>query len=194
MMSTRTLLLLGVILVALNGCDAINSDTSDDSLAGGDSIYTVGDNEAQSEEELFTTKHHVLNLSHPIDNDEQAAVSLNDAQGQWLLINYWAQWCRPCLKEIPDLNALNDQADITVWGVNFDGLQGDELRKSMTAMGIKFSVLLDNPAKIFGFEQPKVLPATYMIDPTRKNFHALLGEQSQESIKEVMKEMSESIR
>jgi thiol-disulfide isomerase/thioredoxin len=45
-------------------------------------------------------------------------------QGQWLIINYWAEWCAPCRKEIPELNELHhDGADagVVVLGVNFDG-------------------------------------------------------------------------
>src|SRR3546814_7187463 len=52
-------------------------------------------------------------------------------EGQWLVINYWAEWCAPCRTEIPELNALDKQLksqSASVLGVNFDGLRGSELR------------------------------------------------------------------
>ena len=30
--------------------------------------------------------------------------NINDLNGNWILINYWADWCAPCIKEIPELN------------------------------------------------------------------------------------------
>ncbi len=44
--------------------------------------------------------------------------------GQWLVINYWAEWCAPCRKEIPELNHLAEEGKakgFRVLGVNFDG-------------------------------------------------------------------------
>ena len=48
-------------------------------------------------------------------------VSLSDYRGQWVVVNYWAIWCKPCVKEIPDLAALHDRReDVTVLGLAFD--------------------------------------------------------------------------
>ena len=46
-----------------------------------------------------------------------------------IVINYWAVWCAPCRKEIPELNELASHyaETVTVVGVNFDGSQGQEL-------------------------------------------------------------------
>src|SRR5690554_8199665 len=48
-------------------------------------------------------------------------------RGQWVLVNYWAEWCKPCLEEIPELNELDKAPDIAVLGVNFDGVTGAPL-------------------------------------------------------------------
>ena len=46
---------------------------------------------------------------------------LDTYRGQWLYVNYWAEWCAPCLEEIPELNAFH-RADngAEVLGINFD--------------------------------------------------------------------------
>ena len=52
------------------------------------------------------------------------AVDWDSYRGQWVLVNYWAEWCKPCLEEIPELNHLDKSPGISVLGVNFDGVEG----------------------------------------------------------------------
>ncbi|WP_025126996.1 TlpA disulfide reductase family protein [Pseudomonas sp. PH1b] len=100
---------------------------------------------------------------------------------QWLVLNYWAEWCGPCRTEIPELNALNEQLkgqSATVLGVNFDNVQGDELKSASEKLGIKFTVLAQNPAEIFDLPRSEALPVTYIIDDKGKVREQLLGEQT----------------
>ena len=102
-------------------------------------------------------------------------------EGQWLLINYWAEWCAPCRSEIPQLNALADQLggqSASVLGVNFDGLQGAQLQAAVQAMGIEFTVLEQDPAARYGLPRTEVLPATYIVDGQGRLRERLLGEQT----------------
>ncbi|MHA6494760.1 TlpA disulfide reductase family protein [Pseudomonas borbori] len=108
-------------------------------------------------------------------------VAAERLEGQWLVINYWAQWCAPCRSEIPELNTLAGQlADqsVTVLGVNFDGLQGDELAKASQELGIEFTVLAEDPAPRFNLPRSEVLPVTYLVDPQGQMRERLLGEQT----------------
>ncbi len=100
---------------------------------------------------------------------------------QWLVINYWAEWCGPCRTEIPELNALATQVDpatVGVFGVNFDGLQGAELKRAVEALGIEFTVLAQDPASRYGLPRSQVLPATYIVDARGQLRERLLGEQT----------------
>lgn len=110
-------------------------------------------------------------------------VTPESLRGQWLVINYWAEWCAPCRKEIPELNALPERIDnVRVLGVNFDGLRDEALRKAADEMGIAFTVLADNPAGYFGLEPSGVLPVTYLVDERGKVRERLLGEQTAEGL------------
>ncbi|WP_256573142.1 TlpA disulfide reductase family protein [Pseudomonas sp. CC6-YY-74] len=102
-------------------------------------------------------------------------------EGQWLVINYWAEWCAPCRSEIPELNALAVELEaqsVSVLGVNFDGLQGAELAKASDAMGIEFTVLEQDPAARYGLPPNAVLPVTYIVDDRGQMREHLLGEQT----------------
>ncbi|MGE8359442.1 TlpA disulfide reductase family protein [Pseudomonas sp.] len=101
--------------------------------------------------------------------------------GQWLVINYWAEWCAPCRTEIPELNALEKQfknQSASVLGVNFDGLRGEELSKASQDMGIEFTVLEDDPAARYELPRSEALPVTYIIDDKGRMRERLLGEQT----------------
>lgn len=112
-----------------------------------------------------------------------AVVTPQSLQGQWLVINYWAEWCAPCRKEIPELNALPEHIDgVRVLGVNFDGLRDEALRRAADGMGIAFTVLADNPAEYFKLPPTGVLPVTYLVDERGKVRERRLGEQTAEGL------------
>lgn len=109
-------------------------------------------------------------------------VAVERLEGQWLVINYWAQWCAPCRTEIPELNALDKQQAAQVLGVNFDALQGDKLSQAAQDMGIAFTVLAQDPAERYQLPRSEVLPVTYIVDDQGRLRERLLGEQTAASL------------
>lgn len=108
-------------------------------------------------------------------------------ENQWLVINYWAEWCAPCRTEIPELNALAEQLrgqGVQVMGVNFDGLQGAELEKASRQMGIGFTVLAQDPSERFKLPRSEALPVTYILDARGQVRERLLGEQTAKGLSE----------
>ena len=110
------------------------------------------------------------------------APALDDLRGQWVVINYWASWCKPCIEEIPQLNALDAQyAQVTVLGVNYDGVSGAELEQQRQTLGVAFASVED-PAAQLGMPRPVVLPTTLILDPQGQLVATLLGPQTLESL------------
>mgnify|MGYP006421934939 CR=1 FL=1 len=101
-----------------------------------------------------------------------------EQRGDWVFVNYWAEWCKPCYEEIPELNRLDKQSGVTVLGVNYDGEKGESLRSLMQDMGIEFRVFQSDPAGTFGWDRPVSLPATMIMNPQGELLEARLGRQS----------------
>ena len=104
---------------------------------------------------------------------------------RWLVINYWAEWCAPCRKEIPELNLLHSERSTTgavVLGVNYDALRGESLTSLIDEMGIEFPVLLADPRARWDVEQPAVLPSTIIVKPSGELSQVLVGPQHYEDL------------
>ena len=109
--------------------------------------------------------------------------AVEDFRGSWLFVNYWAEWCAPCLEEIPELNELHEEsAEVFVVGVNFDQLDADTMRPQVEQLGIRFPVTVGDPGEVLGVVMPEVLPSTYVFAPSGEMVRVLRGPQTLEAL------------
>lgn len=121
--------------------------------------------------------------TNPLRLDDGSVTSPTQWQGDWVAINYWADWCGPCREEVPELNELNEaEGGFTVLGVNYDYLEGAELQASVDTLGIAFPTLLDDPQRLLGYEEATVLPMTVVIAPDGALHRILVGPQTAETL------------
>jgi thiol-disulfide isomerase/thioredoxin len=103
--------------------------------------------------------------------------SLAELRGGWVVLNYWATWCAPCRKEIPDLSELHDKRDdVTVLGLAFEENEIEAFEVFLQEFKPSYPILLVDvydPPQPFG--APRVLPTTIVLDPTGKAVKAFLG-------------------
>ena len=103
--------------------------------------------------------------------DDFTKLNFDELRGQWVVISYWAIWCPPCRDEIKILNAIHQDRhkhNVTVLGVNFDGVQGVKLREQKRKFGIQYPDLLKDPAGNWDLSKPGFIPRTLIIDKRGK--------------------------
>jgi peroxiredoxin len=99
-------------------------------------------------------------------------VALSRFQGEVVLLNVWATWCAPCVKEMPALQRLHQalSADglrivaVSVDDVPLGGTDHAAINDFIQRFGLTFTVLHDPSGKIQRVYQTKGLPSTYLID------------------------------
>ena len=94
---------------------------------------------------------------------------LSDYRGKWVVVNYWATWCPPCLKEIPDLVEFHerhkDKGDVVMLGVNFEDISQEQLADFVEGQMISYPVLREQPAPGTPLGPVPGLPTTYIVSP-----------------------------
>ncbi|MFN2137137.1 MAG: TlpA family protein disulfide reductase [Candidatus Promineifilaceae bacterium] len=91
------------------------------------------------------------------------SVSLSDYQGEWVIINFWATWCPPCVDEMPYLQSLSDRG-LNIVGVNaFE--PAEDVDQFITEYSIKFPILMDPDINTILDYQARALPRTVIVAP-----------------------------
>lgn len=106
-------------------------------------------------------------------NGEQQ--TLSDYRGQWLVVNYFAEWCAPCLREMPLLNELTASEGPKVLAVSFDSLSEVQLAKLADRYDMAMPVV-KSLAGDWPFDRPNALPTTMILDPKGKLVDSIQGE------------------
>ena len=110
--------------------------------------------------------------------------NIENLKGKWVVVNYWADWCPPCIKEMPELSAFyNDNKErVTVFAYNFDRLEEEELQQMLIRFKVEVPSILSDPGELFGWEAPPSLPTTYIVDPQGNMKVMLVGPQTKEKL------------
>jgi thiol-disulfide isomerase/thioredoxin len=109
-----------------------------------------------------------LNMNLSMTSLEGGPVTLQQIEGEALLVNLWATWCGPCRVEVPDLVQLQNEfgdAGLNVVGVSLDspGHEG-QVRRFAEEFGINYPIVMDYQALVADELQTTVIPTTVLID------------------------------
>jgi len=93
--------------------------------------------------------------------------NLSAQRGHWVIVNFWATWCVPCIKEMPDISAfVGKHANVRAIGLAYDDSPAADIRAFLKKHPVGYpvaQVTLDKSPK--DFDEPQGLPTTYLIAP-----------------------------
>lgn len=96
--------------------------------------------------------------------------TLSQYAGKWVVINYWATSCPPCIKEIPQLTKFHEKHmdhDAVVLGVDFEEISPQWLKDFMDSMSMSYPVLRSDPSqRVTPFGAVIALPTTFIVSPS----------------------------
>lgn len=95
---------------------------------------------------------------------------LSQYKGKWVLVNFWATWCPPCLAEIPDLIALhkNKKNKLVVLGIAMDYRDPQEVVQFAGQQKIPYPIILGDRKIAAQMGPVDGLPTTYLYNPQGK--------------------------
>jgi thiol-disulfide isomerase/thioredoxin len=120
--------------------------------------------------------------------------SLAGYKGKWVLVNYWATWCPPCLAEIPDLIELheNKKNNLVVIGIAVDFRGAKQVTDFAEGMKVSYPIVLGSPEVINQIAPVQGLPTTYLFNPEGKMVAQQVGPVTLESVESYI--ASKSVR
>ena len=119
--------------------------------------------------------------------------NLDKLNGSWIVINYWADWCAPCIKEIPELNEFaHENKDIFVFTFNFDQLDQEDLAPIAKKFNIEVPSLVTHPRDIWGIQTPPAVPATFFINPNGELSLSLFRPQTKDALNNILLDLKQA--
>ncbi|MCK9200100.1 MAG: TlpA disulfide reductase family protein [Gallionella sp.] len=114
---------------------------------------------------------------------------LADYRGKWVLVNFWATWCPPCLSEIPELIALHDahkDRDLVVIGVALDSTRAS-VAEFAGKSGISYPLVMGDRKMSAQIGAVDVLPTSYLYAPNGELVSYQAGEVTRASVETYIK-------
>lgn len=96
---------------------------------------------------------------------------LSEFRGKWVLVNYWATWCPPCLEELPELESFHvahQATDAVVIGINMEEISLARLRAFVEEQFLSFPILREKPGPRGVLGPVPALPTSYLVSPAGK--------------------------
>jgi len=112
---------------------------------------------------------------------------IKDYAGKWVVVNYWATWCPPCLEEIPELVAFHEKhrdRGAVVLGIDFEIIDKKYLKRFIDESFISYPVFQTKPSAKSPFGMVHGLPTTFLVSPTGEVVASKTGGVTQADLEE----------
>jgi len=97
-------------------------------------------------------------------------------RGRWVIVNFWATWCGPCIEEMPQLSKLAARDDVDVIGLAYEDIEPQAMRDFLAERKPAYPIaIVDTGNPPADFDTPRGLPMTVLVAPDGSVAKTVLG-------------------
>jgi peroxiredoxin len=114
---------------------------------------------------------------------------ISDYKGKNLILNFWATWCPPCRKEIPDfieLRKTTSEDELAILGISTEQGKTDLVKKFAQDQKMNYTILVDEGKLVPPYSKIEAIPTTYFIDTQGNIKFATIGTLNLEDVKKII--------
>ena len=120
-------------------------------------------------------------LSFSLTDTKGVIFTEKNTRGKYLVINFWATWCTPCLKEIPAfVKFYEENSDhVEILGLDFEPVDLEIINDYVGRFSINYPIVLyneDNDSEYSNFGEIVGMPTTQIYSPEGELLHTFMGE------------------
>lgn len=130
-----------------------------------------------------------LAIDMPLTDINGNKVNLASYQGKWVVVNYWATWCPPCIVEMPELQSFHDEhvnKDAIVIGINTELIGKQQLQSFLEDYFITYPVFRSKPTQQSELGLIPGLPTTFLVTPEGEVVARQVGPVTRDMIEQFM--------
>lgn len=200
-LKTLFILIIGIIFISSCNKDAVDKKSSEklnekkDAITEQKSTENKQVSDSKKDMKLFKIEKVDKSSGKKVApnftwSENGKEMSLKDMKGKVVLVNLWATWCGPCVKEMPDLSAISEDLkdkDFKMLGVNVFQQNGSKkVEDFLSSNPVSYTVLDGNQEVVDALGEAdgtpiEAVPTTFLIDKNGKIVETIIGGRNKET-------------
>lgn len=127
----------------------------------------------------FGIRHYDIGSAHnfTLSDIDGKKTELNSLKGRWVFLHFWASWCGPCRKEMPEIQQLADEMKGEKFQIIMVNTAEDEdtVFEFLASINVELNSLLDIDGQVTEAWKPRGLPTSFLINPEGQVKYQAIG-------------------